>query len=262
MDDSGTRRPDRAPLAFDKSKRDFFALGGVLVNDEAIPEIKQTHQEFRQRWGIDYPLHSVEIRNRKQAFSWLARDPAMHDAFMADLTSFLTALPVVGLACVIDRPGYDFRFREKYGRQQWRLCRTAFCIAVERAAKWASAQGRKLRVLPERCNRKDDSRLNTYYQELRTAGMPFQEASEKYSPLSQPELSSTLHDLDFKHKSSPLTQLADLYLWPLAVAGYNPTYRPHVDLREAGRLIECHLAPEQCEVSGTKYSCFELVRAP
>ena len=53
---------------------------------------------------------------------------------------------LVGLACVVDRPGYDARYREKYGRRQWHLCQTAFSIVVERAAKYARDSGRKLRV--------------------------------------------------------------------------------------------------------------------
>ena len=57
---------------------------------------------------------------------------------MRDLTSMLTSIPVIGLACVIDRPGYDARYREQYGRNQWQLCKTACSIAVERAAKQAA----------------------------------------------------------------------------------------------------------------------------
>jgi hypothetical protein len=34
----------------------------------------------------------------------------------------------------------------------------------------------------------------------------------KYAPLSATELAETLYDLDFKKKSSPMVQVADLYL--------------------------------------------------
>src|SRR5690349_6280428 len=34
MDDSGTRAPTRKPLPFNPRERNFFALGGVLINEE------------------------------------------------------------------------------------------------------------------------------------------------------------------------------------------------------------------------------------
>lgn len=34
MDDSGTRTPNRKPLPFRPEVREFFALGGVLINEE------------------------------------------------------------------------------------------------------------------------------------------------------------------------------------------------------------------------------------
>jgi hypothetical protein len=39
----------------------------------------------------------------------------------------------VGLACVVDRPGYDARYREKYGRRQWHLCQTAWGLETTKA---------------------------------------------------------------------------------------------------------------------------------
>jgi hypothetical protein len=95
----------------------------------------------------DYPLHSVEIRHSSHAFSWLKRGADEYEKFMRDLSRFLTTIDLVGLACVVDRPGYDARYREKYGRRQWHLCQTAFSVVVERAAKYARDSGRKLRVI-------------------------------------------------------------------------------------------------------------------
>lgn len=45
--------------------------------------------------------------------------------------------PVIGLACVIDWPGYNKRYAEKYAENRWMLCKTAFSVVVERAAKFA-----------------------------------------------------------------------------------------------------------------------------
>ena len=74
------------------------------------------------------------------------------------------------------------------------------------------------------------------------------------------ELAETLHEIRFKSKSSPMAQVADLLLWPMAIAGYEPSNRAYVALRDAGRLIENWLSAEEVEACGSKYSCFELVK--
>jgi hypothetical protein len=56
-----------------------------------------------------------------------------------------------------------------------------------------------------------------------------------------------------------MAQVADLYLWPLAIAGYDEGNRAYGLLKNAGRLIESRLADRQLTTRGTKYSCFELV---
>jgi len=260
MDDSGTRTPNHVPLTFNPERPEHFALGGILVLEENVDEVKAAHSAFCQRWSITYPLHSVEIRSRSKNFGWLRRDPDARERFLTQLEEMLVALPVLGLACVIDRPGYDARYREKYGRQQWQLCQTAFCVAVERAAKHALPMGRKLRVYPESCNPKDNRRLKDYFASLRQQGCPFDaETSALYSPLTRHDLGATLYEIDFKQKSNALVQIADLYLWPLVKHGYQD-YRPYRALHTAGRVVDCHLPPAQVTHSGVKYSCFELVR--
>jgi hypothetical protein len=259
MDDSGTRAPNRKPLHYNPAVREFFALGGVLINEEDEGPARKLYSDFCTRWSISYPLHSVEIRHCKHNFSWLKRDTDEYRRFMNELSGLLLSMSVVGLACVIDRPGYDARYREKYGRRQWHLCHTAFCIAVERAAKFARRDSRKLRVMPERCNPKDDQRIRSYFSDMTKVGAAFDpQASVVYSPLSVGELHSTLYELRFKAKSSPMGQVADLFLWPLAVGGYDNEYRPYAMLKTAGRLIECRLEASEHGSCGTKYSCFEL----
>ena len=261
MDDSGTRAPNREPLPYNKKAPEFFALGGVLVDEEAEGAARKLYGEFCARWSINYPLHSVEIRHRRERFSWLGRDRFDRDKFMNDLSRTLLSLDILGLACVIDRPGYDARYREQYGHRQWHLCQTALAIAVERAAKFARSMDRKLRVLPERTSRVDDDRLIRYYDALRTSGPPFAKSSSaQYSPLTATEFRETLYEIRFKTKASPMAQVADLYLWPIALAGYEPGNRAYVALQSSGRLIESRLSPSQIEAGGSKYSCFELVR--
>ena len=54
-------------------------------------------------------------------------------------------------------------------------------------------------------------------------------------------------------------QVADLYLWPIAMHRYGRGGLPYQKFRESGRLVEACLSAEQVVSCGTKYSCFELV---
>jgi hypothetical protein len=260
LDESGSRTPDRVAAAHVVGKPNAFAFGGVLVRAEDEAAIREAHAAICAKWSIAYPLHSVDIRNASKEFSWLRRDSGQFAPFMADLTETMCGIPAIGLACVVDRPGYDARYREEYGRRQWLLCRTAFCIAVERACKFARRAGAKLRVLPERASKADDNRLERYYDELKSTGMPFDACrSIPYAPLGAAEFGDTLYELRFKRKSSPMAQIADMYLWPMVMCRYMADYRPTLALRAANRLVECHLEVGEIAADGSKYSCFEQV---
>jgi uncharacterized protein DUF3800 len=260
LDDSGTRNPDRKrpeKLQF----RDWFTLGGYTVKEEEEGAVRTTHATFCERWKITYPLHSYDIRSQAGKFAWLGTlEDAERNRFLRQLGDMLVQIPILGHACVIDRPGYNHRYREKYGRQTWMLCRTAFAVVCERAAKQAVKEGRRLRVYVEEGDKSADGMIRGYYSDLRTAGMPFAGGGAKeYAPLSQAELHHTLYDLDFKEKSSPLVQIADLYAYPIARGGYDPEYYPYRQLHIRQRLIDDHLKPEEIPNLGIKYSCFDLV---
>ena len=174
LDDSGTRRPDRKPGNRPKHGCDYFALGGILIKESDEPEARQHHAKFVSEWGLKSPLHSVEIRGRNGGFLWLQEATESKRAeFLESLYRLMRAIPAVGLACVIDRPGYNHRYSQRYGDRRWMLCKTAFSVAVERAAKYAISIDHRLRVLPEKCNSKDDSALKGYYTDLRSTGLPF-----------------------------------------------------------------------------------------
>jgi hypothetical protein len=260
MDDSGTRNPDKKIVDV-STYRDWFALGGILLKEEDEGMVRTAHANFCEKWGIAYALRSYDIRLMARRYSWLSKLHAKERSeFMRDLTRMLVGLPVIGYAAVIDRPGYNRRYRAKYGRQTWQLCRTAFAVICERAAKKARADGCKLRVYVEEGDKTADGYIRNYYADLRTKGMPFaSDNMAKYAPLSTEELADTLYDLDFKSKSSPLDQIADLYLYPMARGGYDPDYAPYLSLHENKKLIDDHLPAEEIPHLGIKYSCFELV---
>lgn len=256
LDDSGSRDLDKHLDAQDGSK--WFALGGILIAEEDEPAAREAHRAFCESWNITYPLHSYDIRSRTENFQWLKSETEERQTqFLDELSAFLLALPVLGVACVIDRLGYSNRYRERYGRQRWKLCKTTFCIVTERAAKFAHHNGRTLYVRFERSDLPNENKIMEYYEEIRRDGMPFNaETSAKYAPLTGEEMRATLAGCEKKYKSSPMIQLADLYLFPLCLGGYMPDNRALVAMRETGRLLESAL-PAGAVNGGTKYSCFE-----
>lgn len=265
MDDSGARHPDHKPGKQAIHGRDWFALGGVLIKSEDESASRASYERFCSTWKLSSALHSVDIRSRNAGFLWLQQLPEMERLrFYEELYQFMRQMPVVGLACVIDRPGYNARYSGVYGRNRWLLCRTAFCVAIERAAKYARSLERQLRVMPERCNKPEDARLADYYAELRASGMPFESrTSEKYVPLLPQQFRETLYEFRLKRKSSPLAQVADLYLWPICMGGYHASNRTYARLKADGKLIECLLNEADWPNLASKYSCFEsVVRTP
>lgn len=136
IDDSGSRRPDHRPTAR-TDRMDYFALGGVLILEDEIDGLIKAHKAFVATWELEYPLHSSRIRGRRGPFSWLRTQPDRAALFLNALEEFLVGLPVLGIACVVDRPGYVARYTERYGGQPWLMCKTAYAILIERSAKYA-----------------------------------------------------------------------------------------------------------------------------
>lgn len=265
LDDSGTRHCDKKPGKLPAHGCDWFALGGVLIKQEDEQEARDKHAIFMQNWGLDpkkNPLHSSDMRAKTRDFTFLGGlRQADHDRFMKELSSLLLDPPFIGHACVIDRPGYDARYREKYGADRWSLCKTAFSVVVERSAKYAIKHGYKLKVFVERSDRIVDGWMKGYYGHLRQAGLPFDsENMAKYAPLSATELRGTLYDFKTKMKTSPIMQIADVYLWPLAMGGYHLSNRPYTLLRNNGRVVDCVLDKDEIPSMGVKYSCWEKVQ--
>lgn len=264
LDDSGTRHPDKMPGRVPAHGYDWFSLGGVLIKQEDEAAARQMHNDFMKEWNLnpeDVFLHSSDIRGKTGDFTWLGKlSRVEHTRFLNGLYQVMSEPPFLGFACVIDRPGYNHRYLEKYGRQRWALCKTAFAVVVERAAKYARDRGYKLKVFVERGDKKVDAWIKDYYKNLRENGMPFSaEGMEKYSPLTPDQLRDTLYEFRTKNKSSPIMQIADLYLWPMSIGGYHRSNITYQRLLNDGKLIDAHLADEEVPHLGVKYSCWNLV---
>jgi hypothetical protein len=264
LDDSGTRHYNRRVGTLPAHGCDWFSLGGVLIKQEDEQQTREHHSRFMTSWGLhpkENPLHSVDIRAKSGDFTFLGGlSVESSNRFMTELSELMVDPPFLGFACVIDRPGYDARYRMKYGPDRWSLCKTAFSVLVERAAKHARKHGFKLRVFVERSDRIVDGWMKGYYEHLRYNGMPFDSGNmQKYGPLSAAEMKDTLYEFRTKGKTSPIMQVADLYLWPMSIGGYHRSNRPYSMLKDAGKIVDCHLSIDEVPSMGVKYSCWESV---
>ena len=259
FDDTGSRRLAKLDAGGEVPPHtmDWFALGGILVKEEEIEELIEKHKEFCSAWQIDYPLHSSRIRGHHGKFGWLD-DKEKRNAFLPALEGFLLSLPFVGIACVIDRPGYSSRYRDVYHNNLWPMSKTTFSILVERSAKFADSAGRDLRIFFEQCGKKEDRRIIQYLKDLKKLGNPFDlEISGDYAPLAKEDyLRIVVGEPRRLTKKASLIQVADLVLYPMTKGGYDGCYYPYRKLKEAGKLIDCLLPENEVSVKGIKYSCF------
>jgi hypothetical protein len=261
LDDSGTRSPDHDPVIRNDGM-DHFALGGILVTRAGLPAIYDAHAAFLARWNINCPLHSARIRGKRDKFRWLGADEIRAGRFYKDLEDLLLSIDVLGIACVIDRPGYNARYHQRYGDRRWMMCKTAYTILVERAVKHARRQSEQLEVFFEGTGKIEDRAIVGYAKALKAEGMPFNEVtSGPYDALSATDFSQViLGEPQRLTKKSALMQLADLYLYPMAKAGYDQNYGPYVRLKASKKIIDDYLPAEERSRCGVKYSCFDTRR--
>jgi hypothetical protein len=123
IDDTGSRDPDKADFSDRDDQMDCFALGGFLLKEEDIPDLRKKHAAFCAEWKINYPLHSSSIRGGRGKFAW-RKKPETAGLFFPSLEEFLLSLPIVGIACLIHRPGYVTRYTDTYNEGLWYMCKT------------------------------------------------------------------------------------------------------------------------------------------
>lgn len=266
VDDSGSRNPDHEPPLERHDKLDWFALGGILIAESDVRLAIDLHKAFVASWGIDCALHSTKIRGRRKEFSWLGHDAEMAASFHDELGKTLLGMPVLGIACVIDRPGYNARYKEKYGGDRWLMCKTAYAILVERAAKHAQRRGAQLEIYFEGAGREEDRNLLSYHKALKAEGMPFDQGrSAEYGSLSAEDFRSVvLGDPRRQTKANVLIQIADLYLYPLVKGGYDPAYAPYVDMLRERKIVDAVVDETELasSASNTAASIFRKEKGP
>nr|WP_254066642.1 DUF3800 domain-containing protein [Acidisoma sp. S159] len=237
---------------------DYFAMGGLLIKAEDVDSATAALEVIRAKFDITAPFHSSKMRSKTKSWAWLGTDSARAERLMTELSAFLCSMRGHATACVVHRPGYRARYSHYAVHERWRLCKSAYAILVERAAKIAVRDGRKLAVYVEETGKKEDADIREYHRNLRAEGMVFNPAtSGKYAPLSAATFAEALlKSPSFFNKSLPMGQVADLLLYPLVKGRYDPTYRPYRDIEAACRIIDASLAAGE-ENLGVKYYCFE-----
>ncbi len=260
IDDHGSRNPDHVISRRDDGM-DCFAFGGILVHESDIPLVVGAHKKFCRCWDIEYPLHSTDIRGMRGNFRWLQDGTKDALRFYDELNAFLTSVPVIGFAAVVSRPGYNARYKDKYGDLRWKLCKTAYHVLMERVAKYVADQGATFEVFFEQSGKKEDRLIKQYARILKVDGQPFDAGtSATYGPYAPDDFKAVmLGEPRERTKKDIFTQIADVYLYPMVKRKYDPVYRAWVALYESNRVIDALLDESSISLRGIKYSCFDEV---
>lgn len=256
LDETGARHPDRNSGTH--ASRDWFGMGGILIRQEDKVEAHKMRDAIASKWNIKSPFHMTDMINERAKFSWLGRiTQKERDLFWSEYREYLATAPVLGIGCVIDRSGYVARGYVKNHEDRWLLCRSAFDIVVERAAKYAISIGRQLNIVFESDFGMNDI-VEGYFYNLQSNGLEFDKnKSDKYTPLSKEDFKSTLTSIENRPKSNRLLQIADSYIYAIARRGYDKKFDVYRRIHDEKRFIDCLLPKEQISALGNKYYCFD-----
>ncbi len=257
IDETGNRHPDKRS---DKSRvgRDWFGFGGVMLRGEDNDAARSMVSGFAEKWELRSPIHMTDMLSEKKGFAWLGRtSQVVREEFWSDWRNVLCGVEVIGMGCIVDRPGYVARGYLEQHKDPWLLCRSAFDITVERAAKIARLENRRLHIVFEQ-DAAMNSTVTGYFHNLKRNGLEFdQKNSSKYKPLSKIEFGETLGRIQHKPKSFSLLQLADSYIYAMARHAYEKRFWIYRSLRDRKKLADFALPQEQLPQLGVKYYCFD-----
>lgn len=256
VDDFGTRTICKGTSNLSSPAHELsFSLGGIIVASEDVESLSSKVVAFCEKWQVP-SLHGNKIRSGKGKFGFLKADQEKRSAFFGDLDQLVLDDRLIVHACVICRPGYRDRYLEKYnGVTRWDMSKTAFDIAVERAAKFAIQAGRKLDVVYERTGEKEDRLLEKYFSDLKSMGTGFcAENSKQYGPLTNTQFKEQLNIIWPDGKGNPLLQLADLLVHPISKITCGKANRAYDKLVSRKMLLDFK---HEDESVGIKYSCYD-----
>ena len=137
---------------------------------------------------------------------------------------------------------------------------TAFLLAM--VAAGLIAEDRRTGAMElyfEGAGKAEDRALIDYMRDLKARGHDFdKDTAAGYDGLSPDDFKRLCLGKPLRRtKATPMIQIADLVLYPMAKAGYVADYPPYVKLKAAGKLIDAHLPADALATRGIKYSCFD-----
>jgi len=229
-----------------------------MIRGEDNDAARSLVESFSKTWGLRHPAHITDMMAEKKGFAWLGKTTQKErDKFWEDWRFVLRNAQVIGLGCVISRPGYVARgYLQKY-QDKWLLCRSAFDITVERAVKIAQLEGRKLHIVFEQDPAMNDTVVE-YFNNLKANGLEFDPAnSSKYAPLGVADFSTVLGRIEYKAKAHPILQIADSYIYAMARYKFDKKYELYRDLRDHNRIADFAVPEGMSKTLGVKYYCFD-----
>lgn len=266
FDDSGTKTFKWGP-----GQPLWFALGGFVVENVYIENIKNSMRSFHDKWQqklglIIPPLHSSDIRSKKDGFEFL-KNTQIQQEFLTDVLHLILESPILVVGSVIDISKYEGYVKNNCGHSDvWSFYDTAYPILIERTLKHVILcnSAARLWVVGEQSGKIEDKKLREIHEKLITSGTANffdKNRSEKYAKLEACEY-TRLEQLSLKSKNSELLQLADIVLFaickaPSVYSAEGSWFRTFKDLSDKGKLINNIYDEKNIKNVGLKYFLFD-----
>jgi Protein of unknown function (DUF3800) len=214
-----------------------YCFAGVLIAEENIESIRKTYKEFIAKWGINYPLHYVNIRGRRGNFDWLAADKATSNrdpqTFIDEYHDFMFNLPYEVFGGVIDREYFE-KDNSHFSASQMRVAirKRAFEFPVAYVAL-EYLQDNSFKIFIEQAGKKEDRSLQNSLSSLKEMGFSHPIIALKANSSESIEFMEIIPEkLIIVDKTDPFVQIADFCAFILAKSHYDKNYRPFLRLTD------------------------------
>jgi len=233
VDESGPKNA----LDFQGRNCDWFAFGGISIKKSDVDFMKKKHHALCNKWEIEVPLHTNDILERKNEFTFL-EDKGKFADFCEDLDKLIVSLPIVCHAYVIDRKAYNKEYQDIDDRWS-NYYYTTVPIVFERVAKYANMKKATLKIFFEKTG---DTKIDSYINKYKGEQEFNRNISIKYNPLKKEKYNNIV-------KSKPIAadkecvglQIADLVLYAIARGQFDTEYKSFKILEKHNKLIDSHL---------------------